>query len=548
MPPLNRGSKRKREENEGDPRSRGKLSWEELGGEYLHFTLYKENKDTMEVVNFLGSTLKVGPKNFQFAGTKDRRAVTVQRLCAKRVRVEQLAPKNKMLRNATIGDFQHQKHGLGLGDLAGNEFVITLREARFEGEEGLYPPQRTELATEVVSQAVTDFASKGFINYFGLQRFGSFAASTDTIGVKLLQGNLKSAVDDILSFSPLALTAAESTNESTKILISSDDRARAKALHIWQTTHNSEQASRTMPRKFSAESAIIRHLGWVDRKTKQRPREKDYQGALMQIPRNLRLMYVHAYQSFIWNVVAGRRWTEFGERVVEGDLVLVREHEDKRKGNRENETKQAVDQDGEVVIDPSGNDSAVTVEDTFERARPLTKEEAESGDYTIFDVVLSLPGFDVEYPRNAIGEFYQEFMGSERGGRLDPHDMRRKWKDISLSGSYRKVLAKPLKELEFEIKEYTNELEQFVETDLEKVEKAANGDKESGVNGASAGREEDVEMNNVEADPEMKKKIAVVLRMQLGTAQYATMALRELMKAGGVKTYKPEFLGGRDAT
>ena len=34
---------------------------------------------------------------------------------------------------------------------------------------------------------------------------------------------------------------------------------------------------------------------------------------------------------------------------------------------------------------------------------------------------------------------------------------------------------------------------------------------------------------------------AVVLKMQLGTSMYATMALREVMKEGGVQSYQPEF-------
>ena len=69
---------------------KGKLGWQQLGGEYLHFTLYKENKDTMEAVSILSRQLKLSAKNFQFAGTKDRRGVTVQRISLYRVDAHRL--------------------------------------------------------------------------------------------------------------------------------------------------------------------------------------------------------------------------------------------------------------------------------------------------------------------------------------------------------------------------------------------------------------------------------------------------------------------------
>jgi len=505
----------------GTGREYGKLGWKELGGEYLHFTLYKENKDTMEVMYYLASQLKQHVKNFQFAGTKDRRGVTVQRVSVFRIHAERMAGLNKTLKNAVVGGFKYEPNGLSLGDLRGNEFVITLRDCRFPDSEGLDIEARTQYARHVVTEAMKNLQEKGFINYFGLQRFGSFATSTDEIGKKLLQGDFEAAIALILSRSETTLSTAQGKINDTTI--SSDDRNRALALDRWHTTGNTNMALEIMPRKFSAEISIIRHLGMV--KSGKKVRGNDWQGAIMSVQRNLRLMYVHAYQSLVWNTVAGRRWELFGDKVTEGDLVIVDEDKDA-------DGAEEFDELGEVIVRPKGEDRATT-EGDYTRARPLSKEEAESGRWTIFDIVLPLPGWDVVYPLNKVGEFYKEFMGSEKGGGLDPNDMRRKQKDFSLSGGYRKILARPEPGLTWEVRTYFGVNEQLVSTDLERLLEEERKDKVED--------ESDVKKEIMDGDA----KLAVILRMHLGASQYATMALRELMKAGGVKSYQADFGTGR---
>jgi len=552
----------------GIPRVKNKSGWDDLGGEYLHFTLYKENKDTMEAVYFLASQMKMNVKSFQFGGTKDRRGVTTQRVSVYRVHAEQLARLNGRLRGSKIGDFEHQKEGLELGDLGGNEFVITLRDCHFPDEEGLAVHERLELAKKIVNEAVESFKAGGFINYYGLQRFGSFAASTDRIGMKLLQGNLKGAVDDILAYNAAVLPSGDSEANDTPTVhgqnISSDDINRAVAINIWQTHQNANDALYKLPRKFSAESNIIRHLGQKNNKSLN-----DYQGALQTIPRNLRLMYVHAYQSLVWNTVAGERWSRWGNQVVEGDLVLDTEYATKMNSSvsgstsePQQATKQEVDEAGEPIISASasaattgGHDNTIKDHDTiYATAHALTAAEVESGTFDITDIVLPLPGYDVTYPPNELGAFYKSFMASEQGGGLDPYDMRRSWKDMSLSGGYRKVVVKPGEGMSAEVRAYGREDEQMVETDLEKL------NKKTGYKRGPQQKQQDVqdvEMTDAAAaqnatsstngatfgDPH--GKIAVILNMKLGPSQYATMALREMMKIGGVKTYKPDFGGGR---
>ena len=522
-----------------NPLQKGKLGWRELGGEYLHFSLYKENKDTMEVISYMARSLKMKPQSFQFAGTKDRRGVTVQRVSVYRVYADRLLSVGRTLRNAKIGNYQYQPNGLELGDLTGNEFVITLRDCQFRNASTIGGEEQLKMASQIVGTASKHLSERGFINYYGLQRFGTFSTRTDTIGVKMLQGDFKAAVEAILHYSPVALSAAQNPNVSHD-KISSDDKARATALDLFKSTGKSQDSLDILPKKFSAESNIIRHLGGQGR-------SNDYLSALQCIPRALRLIYVHAYQSLVWNCAASYRWKQFGNRVLEGDLVLVSDHRDKVP---DQETAEDVDADGEEIVRPAADDRANSADDIYVRARALTKEEADSGKYTIFDVVLPTPGYDILYPSNPVADFYNSFMGSEKGGGLDPHDMRRPWKDVSLSGSYRKLLAKPVKDIVSDVRSYTKDDEQFVSTDLDRLQsreqdqtaldnRGAAGDNITS-NGDAA-----VETGISEAQQPEQKKIAVILHLQLNASQYATMALRELMKLGGVKTYKADFGGGR---
>ncbi|KAJ5333039.1 Pseudouridine synthase [Penicillium brevicompactum] len=495
-----------------------RTNWEELGGPYLHFTLYKENKDTMEVVSFIARSLKMNAKAFQFAGTKDRRGVTAQRVCATRLLAERLARLNPTLRNAVVGDFEYRKQALDLGDLNGNEFVITLRELGIPGVDLNDPKAAVAKASEIVGTSLKNLRQRGYFNYYGLQRFGTFSTRTDTVGVKMLQEDFKGACDAILHYAPEALQAAME-GDANDTNISSDDRARALAINMFETGGPKivNDALQKLPRKFSAEQNLIRHLG--------RSRN-DYLGALQTIPRNLRLMYVHAHQSLIWNFAASERWRLYGDKVVEGDLVIVQEHRDKEDAAAAEAADETVDADGEIIIVPQGEDSAVAAEDMFTRARALTAEEAASGKYTLFDIVLPQPGYDIIYPENKVKDFYSRFMASEKGGFLDPTKMRRSWKDISLSGSYRKVFSRMLDDdYSFDVKLYTKDDEQFVPTDLETTKQNSG--------------ETQPAPTQTEGD-----KMAVVLKFQLGSSQYATMALRELTKGKAV-AHKADFGGGR---
>nr|POF18040.1 multisubstrate pseudouridine synthase 7 [Quercus suber] len=539
-PPPSQGRNRNAPNTRADGAvSKGKIGWDELGGEYLHFTLFKENKDTMEVLYFIAAQLKIPAKNFQFAGTKDRRGVTVQKVAVYRVHANRIIGLGRLAKAWAAGDFEYKKRGLDLGELTGNEFILTLRDCTLsvDGSGQDVSPTLEELTAEMVKAAEL-FRNQGFINYYGLQRFGSFSTGTHAVGRKILQGDLEGAINDILSYSPSLLPENQDGSGDSKVPY--DDIARADTIRNWRKEPTSNAAVvHKMPRRFQAETAIMQYLGKKNREGRY-TQDRDWQGALMMIQRGLRLMYVHAYQSLVWNTAASKRWEMFGAKVTEGDLVIV--------GEKDGETssKVEVDEEGEPIIQPAADDSAGNGHDPFLRARPLSSDEAASGKYDITDIVLPQPGFDVLYPANAIGKFYEEFMASTEGGGLDPHKMRRSWKDISLSGGYRKMLVRPGKAFSLEVREYENDHHQLVQTDLENIrESKSHGDNayqqknsaEDDVNGfkqamRNAAHEQDGE--------KQRMKLAIVLKLQLGSSQYATMALRELTK-GGAMGYKPDY-------
>ena len=515
-------------------KGRGRLDWAERGGEYCHFTLYKENKDSGEVLSFMARMMKTGSRTFSVAGTKDRRAATVQRACAYRVEAERLAQLNRTLRGAAIGDFEYNKTDFELGDLAGNEFVVTLRDCQLDTAGEALTPNDLGQARAHVRQAMAKLHTNGFLNYYGLQRFGTFAIATDTIGQKILKEDFEAACNLLLEYNTSALELVDPIDAK----VGWEDRARAEAIKLWrEDATKSREAVEKMPKRFIAEVALVRHLG-------RKP--NDFFGALMMIPRNLKIMYTHAYQSLVWNMAATERWRLYGSQVVEGDLVLVKDHGD---GTKEEPVADKVDADGEVVIQPEGEDMATSADQVFERARPLSNKEARSGRYSIFDIVLPSPGYDVLYPANGSGDFYRSFMGSDEGGRLDPYNMRRKQRDFSMSGHYRKMLSKIGAEWDVDVKQYAKVDEQFVKTDLEKLQEAPEpsidnnaAELPSGDGSEAAAPVSGVVKGNEETGGE--ERLAVILRFRLDAGQYATIALREL-SFGGIREFKPDFSGGR---
>ena len=98
---------------------------------------------------------------------------------------ERVAALNPRLFNLRLGDFKYVDCAVHLGDLAGNRFLITLR--------GVEPRDDA-----LVGAAAEGLRSSGFINYFGLQRFGVGPITTHAVGAALLKGQWQEAIDLLL--------------------------------------------------------------------------------------------------------------------------------------------------------------------------------------------------------------------------------------------------------------------------------------------------------------------------------------------------------------
>lgn len=440
---------------------------------YLHFTVYKENRETMEVASTITKFLRVSNKSVKYAGTKDRRGVTCQKFAIHKGQVARVSSLNKGLKGAVLGGFSYEDRSLDLGDLQGNEFTIAIRDVK--------PLSEEEDIGQTIETSFNSLKEKGYINYFGLQRFGTFSISTHVLGILLLKDDWKGAVDLVLA-------------EQERVHPDSVESRR-----VWAETGDAGAAAKLMPRRCNAEHSVLTALA-KEKKGDEGYASQAYFRAIMQIPRNLRLIYVHAYQSYVWNLVASKRIELFGLEVQVGDLVMV----------------EAKCSDSKVVTEVvDGEDFAEDVAGTnSDKVRPLTKEDIESGNYSIYDVVLPSPGFDVVYPTNPqLMKVYEDAMAKDG---LDPHSMGRRVREFSLAGSYRLLMGRPT-DLSYEVVKYCEPTDPLIHTDLEIIrEKEATGTELARI----------VKLDSPEA-----KLTAVILKMRLGVSNYATMALREFMKA-----------------
>ncbi|KAF7391993.1 hypothetical protein HZH68_011536 [Vespula germanica] len=496
-----------------------RVNWKKHGGDYCYFSLHKVNMDTMDALNQMAMMLRIKPNNFNYAGTKDRRAWTTQWVSLKKISPKNILHAGNAIRGAYVGNFKFVKEPLKLGMLTGNRFKIAIRNVTASNEE--------------IEKAMVSLRDRGFINYYGLQRFGTVAAiPTHEIGKKLLQGKWHEAIDLIL-----------------KPREGEQDKGLIEARKIYETTKDAYTAYNKIKRSDKIEATLLKGLAICT--------DKNPQGALDMIPRNIRLIYIHAYQSFIWNHMVSKRIKEFGTHPIVGDLVYQNSLEEKCSeenaegaamcqnnsennslddDNDESSNSMKEDQDemmSEMYEEDNKNDSKKsnndikevtsatelslkieektnknnTVENKEEQEDthniPLVKilTEEDLPNYTLADIIMPQPGWKVTYPPYA-KSWFDEFLAKDEL----TTDLRQNNKKYSLGGAYRKILQIPL-DLSWKIMRYKAKHDDLISSDIDEMK----------------------QVTPPKDNPDGEYK-ALIVEMSLGASTYATMALREILK------------------
>ena len=254
---------------------------------YLVVRVRLDGWDTYGFVHRLAGELSISRERITWAGTKDKAAITTQLFSLKQVNPADLPD----IAGAEIVPVGRFGRGLYFGDLIGNRFDLTVTN-----------PANPE-AHAAVTSSLREFGQGRIAvpNYFGHQRFGSIRPITHTVGFRILSRDWHGAV--------MAYLGETHENEPA------DTRS---ARRFVRETEDWEQALERFPNRLQHERRLLERLVEL---TPSTPAE--YRSALDAFPESLQGLFVHAAQSYLFNLIVSRRM-ESGISLTEaipGDIV-----------------------------------------------------------------------------------------------------------------------------------------------------------------------------------------------------------------------------------
>ncbi|XP_030198063.1 pseudouridylate synthase PUS7L [Gadus morhua] len=379
---------------------------------YTAFTLRKENLETLEAISYMAATLGASASDFSYAGIKDKRAVTYQAMVVKNVPVRRLTEKVAELerRGLRVTQVRPASAPLHLGRLAGNHFDLVVRHLRLHADGDRQGGGQRGVA-DAVERAVENIKARGFVNYYGPQRFGiSQSVQSDRVGLALLKEDMVGAVR--LFFTP-----------------ENGDEPHNQAKRHFIQTENAKESLVLMPASKARERLMLRALH------RYGPGADGCTRAWLSLPHGMRVFYPHAYCSRVWNDAVAHRLATLGHAPIQGDLVWQQQ-------------------------DPQGDMG----ESNPPQIHVVSAEEERDGVYTLAQVVLPMPGNTVTYPQNAMGAWYQERLA---GDGLGDARFRITGLKLNLPGCYRPLVVTP--------RNITHRLQERREEEKEEEERGGEG-------------------------------------------------------------------------
>ena len=267
-------------DHESNPRS------DNAPTKYIEFKVRKKNIDTFEAVRRIASKLNHVQDFIGFAGMKDKRAITCQRMSYS-VKFEKEL-KSMKFNNMKLFDFRYIKKRVKLGDLYGNSFTLVIRNI----SESI-----KEIKNLMESKYNKIINGIGAFNFYGLQRFGEVRPITHTCGKFLLKKDIEGCVKTYLC------QTFDGENTLHK-------EFRLNLLKNWDL----KQARKEIPKNLYYEMRILDVL----------IKTKDFNKAFGAFPSDLRRLFIHAYQSYLFNkylsikskIFLEKEGFEFGDQVL----------------------------------------------------------------------------------------------------------------------------------------------------------------------------------------------------------------------------------------
>lgn len=240
-------------------------------GQFLYFVLQKTDWTTTEALRTIAKRLRMSFRRFNFAGSKDKTSISTQLCSGFALRKEML--ESLRAKDIRINGMWYANDKIRLGQLLGNRFTIHVDEIGKDAEKAV-----KRIGKELGGRMP---------NYFGEQRFGSTRRNTHIVGEKIIRNQMQEA-----AWSYLTDSEGEQ-NEQAKT-------ARA----LLREHHDFPRALKEYPQHLHYERMLLEHLA-------RQP--GDYANAFRRLPRNLLLLFIHAFQADLFNRM-------LSERLVEGEL------------------------------------------------------------------------------------------------------------------------------------------------------------------------------------------------------------------------------------